>query len=177
MRRLTLAAFALLVATAACTPSPAPLAQRISAAAPFPDRALAWRGEERWRLAVDGEAGTLRLGFTQTPAGDYLLSGALQLDDAELGVTGTGRWRAGRLILDLAFVGGVRDVAPDPGKQRLYAPGAAPATVNAVGFAMMRAELDGTTLAGRTAQYQTNVVTGDKLQGPILRLGALEHLP
>lgn len=138
-------------------------------------RELTWRGEERWRLVLNDETGQLRLGFVQTPSGDYLLSGSLQLDDAELGVTGTGRWREGRLIVDLVITGGVRGAVPDAGKRQLYPDGEVPATIDSTGFAMLHAELNSTTLSGSTVQYQTNIVTENRLQGPLLRLGQLEH--
>lgn len=137
---------------------------------------LAWRGEEQWRLVLDdGEMGRLRLGFVQTPAGDYLLNGDLILEDAVMGVTGAGRWHGEQLVLDLSIAGAVFDVPPEPSKQRLYPDGEVPARVSSAGFAIMRAELDGQTLEGRTAQYQTNIVTGHRVQGPVLRLGRLER--
>lgn len=171
MRRLRSAAIALLLLASA----PALAAPGQLSPGQLAPRELTWRGEERWRLVLDDETGQLKLGFIQTPAGDYLLSGSLQLDDAELGVTGTGRWRAGRLILDLTIVGGVRGVAPDPAKRQLFPDSNVPATIDSTGFAMLHAELDGPTLNGSTAQYQTNIVTANRLQGPVLRLGRLEH--
>ncbi len=172
MRRLRSAAVALLLlASAPALAAPGQLSPN-----QITPQSLTWRGEERWRLVLDDETGQLRLGFVQTPAGDYLVSGSLQLDDGELGVTGSGRWRGDRLIVDLVIMGGVRDIAPDAGKRRLYPDGKAPATIDSSGFAMLRAELDGSTLDGRTAQYQTNIVTGDHVQGPVLRLGRLEHI-
>ncbi|WCM28480.1 hypothetical protein NDN01_06025 [Sphingomonas sp. QA11] len=149
---------------------------QLSSQTPPPERDLAWRGEERWRLTLAEETGLLRLAFIQVPGGDYLLTGTLQLDDAELGVTGSGRWRGGKLILDLSISGGVRATAPDEEKRRLFADRNAPALLDSAGFAMMRAELDPTTLDGITQQYQTNIVTGNRLQGPIYRAGLLRHV-
>lgn len=137
--------------------------------------ALVWRGQEQWRLVLADEAGELRLNRIATPDGDELLTGSLRLDDAELGVTGTGRRRGNRLILDLTIVGGVQGVAPDTGKRRLFAPGKVPARISSTGFAMLHADLDAASLNGPTTQYQTNIVTGDHLQGPVLREGRLEH--
>lgn len=48
------------------------------------------------------------------------------LDDAELGVAGSGR-RAARL--DLATIGAVPDIVPDEGKKRFLAPGQIPARI------------------------------------------------
>lgn len=142
----------------------------------FAAAALTWRGEHRWTWqSADGETGILALDVIALPGGNYLLTGTFLLDDAELGVSGAGRWRSGRLILDLTVIGGVRDVVPDAGKRRLYARGKAPARVDATGFAAFRAELD-TSLGGVSQQFQTNVVTGDKIQGPVHRLGTLRPL-
>ncbi len=140
----------------------------------FATAALTWRGQHRWAwTSDDGEAGTLALDTVAQPGGSYLMNGIFLLDDAELGVTGAGRWRAGKLIIDLVVVGGIRDQVPDAGKRRLYAKGRVPAKVDAAGFAAFRAELDGATLAGISQQYQVNVVTGDKVQGPVYRNGRL----
>ncbi|WP_084396599.1 hypothetical protein [Henriciella aquimarina] len=137
---------------------------------------LAWRGEEEWRLSLADEDGHLRLGFMQTPAGDYLLTGSLTLDDAELGVTGSGRWRDDQLILDLSVSGGVRAVAPDAGKKKLFEGETTPDRLDSAGFAMMRVELEADTLNGVTQQYQTNIVTGNRVQGPVYRAGTVEHI-
>jgi hypothetical protein len=136
---------------------------------------LSWRGEHRWRLVLDdGEIGSLRLGFVQTPAGDYLLTGDLLLDDARLGVTGSARRDGDRLVLDMTMVGALRNARPDPSKQALYPKGQVPKRVSSAGFAMVRAELVPETLEGLVIQYQTNIVTGDHVQGPVLRTGRLE---
>lgn len=165
------AGLALLASAQACAAS-----AQLSSQTPPPERDLAWRGEEHWRLTLAEETGLLRLAFIQTPGGDYLLTGTLQLDDAELGVTGSGRWRAGKLILDLSISGGVRAIVPDEEKRRLYAGQSSPALLDSAGFAMMRAELDPATLDGITQQYQTNIVTGNRVQGPIYRAGLLRHV-
>lgn len=145
-------------------------------AAPSAVEGLAWRGEEEWRLSLAEEDGHLRIGFMQTPAGDYLLTGSLTLDDAELGVTGSGRWRNDRLILDLSVSGGVRAVVPDAGKKALFEGEAAPERLDSVGFAMMRIELEADTLNGVSQQYQTNITTGNRLQGPVYRMGTVQHI-
>ncbi|RKF17608.1 hypothetical protein D6851_16405 [Altericroceibacterium spongiae] len=160
-----------------CTFQPVAAQPTLAFSEAAPADGLVWRGEERWALSLeDGESGVLRLGFVQTPAGDYLVSGEMLLQDAELGVTGSGRWRGNRLILDLTVLGGIRDVPPEPAKRGLYPEGQVPDLISSTGFAMMRAELERGTLDGRTAQYQTNIVTGNHLQGPILRLGRLERM-
>lgn len=136
---------------------------------------LSWRGEHRWRLVLDdGETGTLRLGFVQTPAGDYVLTGDLLLDDARLGVTGSGRRDGDRLILYLTIIGALRNALPDPPKRGLYPEGQVPDRISSAGFAMLQAELAAASLEGPVIQYQTNIVTGDHVQGPVLRTGRLE---
>ncbi|WP_235677278.1 hypothetical protein [Rhodopseudomonas palustris] len=137
---------------------------------------VTYRGEHRWAWrSEDGETGTLRLGFTALPSGDYLVAGSLMLDDAELGAGGSARWRGDRLIVDLMVSGGVRAQAPDEAKQRLFANGEVPKQIDSAGFASFRAELSN-TLDGVSQQYQTNVVTGGKVQGPVYRNGALKLL-
>ncbi|PZA09220.1 hypothetical protein DNX69_24245 [Rhodopseudomonas palustris] len=138
--------------------------------------AVTYRGEQRWAWrSEDGETGTLRLGFAALPSGDYLVAGSLLLDDAELGASGSARWRGDRLIVDLMVSGGVRAQTPDAAKQQLFAKGAVPKQIDSAGFAMFRAELS-TALDGITQQYQTNVLTGGKVQGPIYRNGTLKLL-
>lgn len=140
-------------------------------------QALAYRGEIRWAWSSDdGEKATLRLAFTALPTGDYLIVGAFLLDDAELGITGSGRWRDNKLYLDLVTSGGVRQVPPDDAKRRFYAAGTAPKLIDATGFAMVRAELNADTLDGVSQQYQTNVVTGNHVQGPVQRTAILKRL-
>lgn len=136
--------------------------------------APAWAGEHRWAwTADDGETATLRLAFTLLPSGDYLIAGSFLLDDAELGVTGSGRWRTDRLVLDLVTSGGIRDAAPDDAKRGLYGAGPIPDAISASGFALFRADLSAADLSGPTQQYQTNVLTGDHVQGPVQRTGRL----
>lgn len=134
-----------------------------------------WSRQEQWRLVLEDERGKLRLDRIATPGGDELLTGSLRLDDAELGVSGTGRRRGDHLIFDVTIVGGVLDVTPDAGKQSLFAPRGGPARLSSTGFAMLHADLDAVRLNGATTQYQTNIVIGDHLRGPVLRVGRLEH--
>ncbi|MFT4274762.1 MAG: hypothetical protein QM576_00270 [Rhodopseudomonas sp.] len=137
---------------------------------------VTYRGEHRWAWrSEDGETGTLRLGFTALPSGDYLVAGSLMLDDAELGASGSARWRGDRLIVDLVVSGGVRAQAPDEAKQRLFAQGEVPKQIDSAGFASFRAELS-KNLDGVSQQYQTNVVTSSKVQGPVYRNGTLKLL-
>ncbi|KPF98952.1 hypothetical protein IP86_10215 [Rhodopseudomonas sp. AAP120] len=174
MRFMTYVARAAIVAVwAATTPCPAS-AQELRPE--LTQTAVTYRGEHRWAWqSEDGETGTLRLGFTAVPSGDYLVAGSLLLDDAELGASGSARWRGDRLIVDLTVSGGVRAQAPDEAKQRLFAKGEVPKQIDSAGFATFRAELS-TALDGVSQQYQTNVVTGGKAQGPIYRNGTLKLL-
>jgi hypothetical protein len=129
-----------------------------------------WAGERRWAMRDVGssaEPDRLALGFTALPNGAWSVTGTLLLDDAELGAVGSARLRNGRLVVDLVVNGGVADMPVDAGKQALFAPGAAPATVSSAGFATMRLLLDPATLAGSALRYQVNVVQGDKVQGPM----------
>lgn len=171
--RLMLAAAALALAFGS---SPAQAQRTALAPDDVAPATIAYLGEVRWDWSADdGEKATLRLAFTALPSGDYLVVGSFLLDDAELGVTGSGRWRKDKLILDLTTSGGVRHVPPDEAKRRFYADGSVPALVDATGFAMVRAHLDAGSLDGVSQQYQTNVVTGDHVQGPIQRTGILKR--
>jgi hypothetical protein len=139
--------------------------------------ALTYRGEHRWTwTGDDGEKGTVRLAFVALPSGDYLVTGSFLLDDAELGATGSGRWRDSQLLLDLTVSGGLRHQAPDAGKRSLYPAGKAPSFVDSAGFAVFRAALDAKNLGGVTQQYQTNAMTGDRVQGPVYRNGTMSLL-
>lgn len=175
MRFMThLARAAIVAAWAATTPCPASAHELRPG---LTQTAVTYRGEHRWAWrSEDGETGTLRLGFTALPSGDYLVAGSLLLDDAELGASGSARWRGDRLIVDLMVSGGVRAQAPDEAKQRLFAKGEVPKQIDSAGFASFRAELS-TALDGVSQQYQTNVLTGGKVQGPIYRNGTLKLLP
>ncbi len=125
----------------------------------------------RYVFSVDDGDGqppyTMTLYVQTLPGEFYQVHGSLLLDDAELGVVGSGRVRQGKWLLDLVASGGVRDEEPDAGKRALFAPGQVPPRVSAAGFATMHVELDATDLAGVMQRYQTNVVSGHHVQGPV----------
>ncbi len=166
---------ALCTATAAqAAPPPAPATAVAAAAQP------AWAaGEYRW--TVDDRNGeppyTLRLYVQPLPSGDYALTGSLLLDDAELGAYGSARVRDGKLVLDLTASGGVLQAPIDEGKRRLYPKGRAPERVDSAGFATMRALLEPQTLDGVVQRYQTNVMTGHHVQGPMYANSVIRRLP
>lgn len=133
-------------------------------------RVPTWAGERRWAMHDVGGAAEpdhLALGFTALPSGAWSVTGALLLDDAELGAVGSARLRKGQLVVDLVVNGGVADMPMDAGKRALFAPGTAPTTVSSAGFATMRLLLDPATLDGKALRYQVNVVQGNKVQGPM----------
>lgn len=136
-------------------------------------------GEYRW--TVDDRNGeppyTLRLYVQPLPSGDYALTGSLLLDDAELGAYGSARLRDGKLVLDLTASGGVLQAPIDEGKRRLYPKGRAPERVDSAGFATMRALLDPASLDGVVQRYQTNVMTGHHVQGPMYANSVIRRLP
>ncbi|WP_263915451.1 hypothetical protein [Achromobacter sp. 79A6] len=162
-------------AAQAATPAvPAPAPSATAALAP------AWAaGEYRW--TVDDRNGeppyTLRLYVQPLPSGDYALTGSLLLDDAELGAYGSARLRDGKLVLDLTASGGVLQAPIDEGKRRLYPKGRAPERVDSAGFATMRALLDPASLDGVVQRYQTNVMTGHHVQGPMYANSVIRRAP
>lgn len=166
---------ALCAATAAQAATPPAPATAVAAAAQ-----PAWAaGEYRW--TVDDRNGeppyTLRLYVQPLPSGDYALTGSLLLDDAELGAYGSARVRDGKLVLDLTASGGVLQAPIDEGKRSLYPKGRAPERVDSAGFATMRALLDPQTLDGVVQRYQTNVMTGHHVQGPMYANSVIRRLP
>ncbi|CAB3897276.1 MAG: hypothetical protein J0I68_29135 [Achromobacter sp.] len=161
----------------AAAQSAAPAAPAATASA---QAAPAWAaGEYRWTLDDrNGEPPyTLRLYVQPLPSGDYALTGSLLLDDAELGAHGSARLRDGKLVLDLIASGGVLQAPMDEGKRRLYPKGKAPARVDSAGFATMRALLDPQSLEGVVQRYQTNVVTGHHVQGPMYANSVIRRMP
>ncbi|WP_454689647.1 hypothetical protein [Achromobacter aloeverae] len=147
-----------------------------SFAAPPAVAAPAWAGAYRWSLKMKGQTEPpfrLRLGFMALPDGEWSTTGSLLLDDAELGAHGSARLRAGKLVIDLIVSGGVRDVPPDPAKQALFPPGHVPERISSAGFATMRIELDPGRLDGIASMYMTNVVDGNRVQGPFYMDGTL----
>lgn len=156
--------------------APAPGA---AAAASAPAPAALSAGEYRWTID-DGNGEppyALRLYVQPLPSGDYLLTGSLLLDDAELGAQGSARLRDGKLVLDLTASGGVLQAQMEDSKRRLYPKGRAPARVDSAGFAMMRALLDPATLGGVMQRYQTNVMTGHLVQGPMYANSVIRRQP
>lgn len=138
-----------------------------------------WRGEFLWHLGGDEPAGApapLRLAFVELPNRDYLVIGTLTLDDSELAAVGSARWRADRLVLDLTLSGGIHRQPPDAEKRALFPATAMPEKIDSTGFAMLRAELDGPTLSGPSQRYQTNVLTGNRVQGPVQGLAPLTFI-
>lgn len=136
-------------------------------------------GEYRWTLD-DGNGEppyVLRLYAQPLPSGDVALTGSLLLDDAELGAHGSASLRDGKLVLDLTASGGVMQAPLDEGKRALYPQGKAPARVDSAGFATMRAVLDPATLDGAAQRYQTNVVTGHHVQGPMYANSVMRRKP
>lgn len=166
LRGIAAAAFsAALCAGAYAQPDAARAAQAQAQQATAPLAA----GEYRWTLD-DGHGEppyVLRLYAQPLPSGDIALTGSLLLDDAELGAHGSARVRDGKLILDLTASGGVMQAPLDDGKRALYPKGKAPAHIDSAGFATLRAVLDPRTLEGSAQRYQTNVVTGHHVQGPM----------
>lgn len=154
-------------------------AQAAAPAAPSASAAGGAAGEYRW--SVDDRNGeppyTLRLYVQPLPSGDYALTGSLLLDDAELGAYGSARTRGGKLVLDLTASGGVLQAPMEEGKRRLYPEGQAPERVDSAGFATMRAVLDPRSLEGVVQRYQTNVVTGHHVQGPMYANSVIRRLP
>ena len=143
-----------------------------------------------WRNAARGRRISLDLGRRQRraaicaaalcaalPSGDVALTGSLLLDDAELGAHGSASLRDGKLVLDLTASGGVMQAPLDDGKRALYPQGKAPARVDSAGFATMRAVLDPATLDGAAQRYQTNVVTGHHVQGPMYANSVMRRKP
>ncbi|CAB3659462.1 hypothetical protein [Achromobacter pestifer] len=156
--------------------TPAPGAQ---AAEPAIASAALSAGEYRWTID-DGNGEppyTLRLYVQPLPSGDYMLTGSLLLDDAELGAQGSAREREGKLVLDLTASGGVLQAPMEDSKRRLYPKGKAPERVDSAGFATMRALLDPATLGGVMQRYQTNVMTGHHVQGPMYANSVIRRLP
>ncbi|WP_315140457.1 hypothetical protein [Achromobacter marplatensis] len=136
-------------------------------------------GEYRWTID-DGRGEppyTLRLYVQPLPTGDYALTGSLLLDDAELGASGSARVRDGKLVLDLTASGGVLQAPMEDSKRALYPKGGAPARVDSAGFATMRALLDPATLGGVMQRYQTNVMTGHLVQGPMYANSVIRRQP
>lgn len=136
-------------------------------------------GQYHWNIDDgNGEpAYSLRLYVQPLPSGDLALTGSLVLDDAELGVYGSGRIRDEKLIFDMTASGGVLQAPMDEGKRQLYPSGKAPALVDSAGFATMRAVLDAKTLEGSMQRYQTNVVTGHHVQGPMYANSVVRRQP
>lgn len=172
--RAAVLGLALCAGAMAQSTAPAPAAM---VAAPA---ASAWAaGEYRW--TIDDRNGeppsTLRLYVQPLPSGDYVLTGSLLLDDAELGAHGSARLRDGKLVLDLIASGGVMQAPMDEDKRRLYPKGKAPARVDSAGFATMRALLDPQSLEGVVQRYQTNVVTGHHVQGPMYANSVIRRMP
>ncbi len=148
----------------------APAGPATAAASAASVQAAAWpAGEYRWTVDDgNGEPSyVLRLYAQPLPSGDYALAGSLLLDDAELGAYGSARLRDGKLVLDVTASGGVLQAPLDAGKRRFYAAGKAPGRVDSAGFATMRAVLDPGSLDGTMQRYQTNVMTGHHVQGPV----------
>ncbi|KAG1471108.1 hypothetical protein G6F57_011514 [Rhizopus arrhizus] len=136
-------------------------------------------GEYRWTID-DGRGEppyTLRLYVQPLPTGDYALTGSLLLDDAELGPSGSARVRDGKLVLDLTDSGGMLQAPMEDSKRALYPKGGAPARVDSAGFATMRALLDPATLGGVMQRYQTNVMTGHLVQGPMYANSVIRRQP
>ncbi|MGE8677610.1 MAG: hypothetical protein ACN6PE_03260 [Achromobacter marplatensis] len=136
-------------------------------------------GEYRWTID-DGRGEppyTLRLYVQPLPTGDYALTGSLLLDDAELGASGSARVRDGKLVLDLTASGGVLQAPMEDSKRALYPKGGAPTRVDSAGFATMRALLDPATLGGVMQRYQTNVMTGHLVQGPMYANSVIRRQP
>lgn len=136
-------------------------------------------GEYRWSID-DGNGEppyTLRLYVQPLPSGDYALTGSLLLDDAELGAHGSARLRDGRLVMDLTASGGVLQAPMEEGKRRLYPEGKAPDRVDSAGFATLRALLDPKSLEGVVQRYQTNVMTGNYVQGPMYANSVIRPVP
>lgn len=80
-------------------------------------------------------------------------------------------------MLDLTASGGVLQAPIDEGKRRLYPKGRAPERVDSAGFATMRALLDPASLDGVMQRYQTNVMTGHHVQGPMYANSVIRRLP
>ncbi|WMD19630.1 hypothetical protein RAS12_23875 [Achromobacter seleniivolatilans] len=163
-----------------CAGHAALAADAAPAAANAVQAAAVWpAGEYRW--AIDDGHGeppyTLRLYMQPLPTGDYALTGSLLLDDAELGAHGSARVRDGKLILDLTASGGVLQAPMEEDKRRLYPKGKAPERVDSAGFATMRVLLDPATLGGVVQRYQTNVMTGHLVQGPMYANSVIRRLP
>lgn len=151
----------------------------VLASQPVPSAAALGAGEYHWNIDDgNGEpAYSLRLYVQPLPSGDFALTGSLVLDDAELGVYGSGRIRDKKFVFDMTASGGVLQAPMDEGKRQLYPAGKAPAYVDSAGFATMRAVLDEKTLEGSMQRYQTNVVTGHHVQGPMYANSVIRRQP
>lgn len=174
---------ALILSTAAFGANAAPLPVAQAEPQPLTQSVLAvtvpTAGEYHWKIDDgNGEpAYSLRLYVQPLPSGDLALTGSLLLDDAELGVYGSGRLRDGKLVLDMTASGGVFQAPMDEGKRQLFPAGKAPTHVDSAGFATMRAVLDPKTLDGAMQRYQTNVVAGHHVQGPMYANSVIRRQP